>query len=1074
MNSESFYLNMLYDRGNPLNNLNQYLKTNDGNGYLKSIKLSFNKPYFKKLIKDYPFYPNNFKGTICSFLDLEKLSLNKIALFFSVLINLEKERINDFISLKKEFEYNVLVKNYDNACNIIVQVYKKFGLSLWLVDCVSIIYTLNHDVISSVKELEEIKENDFFLLLSLKNSVNIKHNYYLKQMEILFKGSNIKRSFYNYLRYILFVSVPKEEKEWKDILISSTNYSLIDMYLCLIDYLQGVYCNKYQINSTLVLCQDYLKCINDSKINIAFNFNNNSIKNDLYDKTVLELIDCFESSKYPKVINYFFSNDFKSYDSICIYVLTAISYLFSNDVPENKSTVVYNIILELIYVILKRDEKDAVNAIFRLATIARILKNFDIHKGICVFLALVANYDLGYSIQEMFSTFADIQVHKYEEKAKNYYLVPYISKRIKLDEKIINDYIKLYDDGKLLNYTDKAKYYCKEGYISLVFDKLIQEDSIEEATTLLVNSYMENKLLVYIIDVSLIIKNIEKKYKHKIPLTLEELCYVFIDLNMENLRDDCFLDLFDQFNGEFPIEIVKQINADDRVKDYFLYEICNTNRLSTIYLLFLSGEEAEDYRIEILNYLLKNDYYDKKIVMDEIEDVTKRRTLSRKIRKIDESKLIINADLLRKACNDDIAEKVELFNNTTPFTLKIEVDSSGMNRFKLVNNRSIILESLYNIYCKEFCFGNAGLDISLSTRVRHGTLTNQLLKVFSDNELIFDGHGKNDFFDYFFKSNRLDKKAAIVFVDFNLKINKILDYFVKNTLKVYIDTPIEGAIFDYRYNRNDYNKIFGDIILSNRISSDEIIMLINHYIIEQTNEYLFKIRNEKIQFLEDDLLKELDDLSDNIKEYYIDKKIEKDLERKIITCKTEIQNELKRITNWFVLSDYNEWEAFTFEELIQTCIEIDKNLFSGFEKVKIKIEQNIKTQIKGMYFREFVDIVLIIFNNAIVHSGYKDNLSILTVKCHFTEDSNNYYFSFSNNLNDSIDVNNLDTIIKRINNDYDNKKFLQLNIRQEGGMGLYKIMHIISSVIQQDNSFYINRDDHIFRIELQFSKEISG
>ena len=155
-------------------------------------------------------------------------------------------------------------------------------------------------------------------------------------------------------------------------------------------------------------------------------------------------------------------------------------------------------------------------------------------------------------------------------------------------------------------------------------------------------------------------------------------------------------------------------------------------------------------------------------------------------------------------------------------------------------------------------------------------------------------------------------------------------------------------------------------------------------------------------------------------------------------------------------------------------IKIDKNLFSGFEKVKIKIEQNIKTQIKGMYFREFVDIVLIIFNNAIVHSGYKDNLSILTVKCHFTEDSNNYYFSFSNNLNDSIDVNNLDTIIKRINNDYDNKKFLQLNIRQEGGMGLYKIMHIISSVIQQDNSFYINRDDHIFRIELQFSKEISG
>lgn len=1074
MKSETYYLNILNNRGNILYNLHHYLKTNSGSGYIKIIKLCFSKPVFKKLINYNSFYSDEFYGTICDSIGLKYLSLNQISLFFSALCNFEKEKINGFLSLKKEFEYNVLIKNYSYACDILGEVYKKYGISLWLIDCVSILCSLSKKITSLDKLFFNEDNKFYFSLFSLKNNLSTKHNYYLKQMDGIFNELKIDISLTNYLKYILFVSIPDKEEVWKDILLFSTNYSIIDMFICLTDYLQSIYCSGKKLDSKSLICQVHLKDLNKCKINVTFDLYNENTDYNFNDKTVLDLIEAFELSKHDKVINDFYSNEFKKYDSISMYVLTAISYLFSDNIPESKSSVLYNIILELMYVILKRDETDAISAIYRLATVARILKNFDIHKGICGFLLLVANYKLGYNINEMFSTVTDIIVSQYEEKSSNYSLVPYISKRIKLDEKIIHNYIDLYENRILPNYTNKPNIYYKEGYISLLFEKLIQEDYIEEATALLVNAYIENKLLVYVIDVSAIIKNIENKYTNRTPLTIEEFCYVFIDINMKEIRDDCFLDLFDDFNGQSPLEIVKQINSSDGVKKYFLYKICNTNRLSTIYQLFLSGEEAEDCRIKICNYLLNNtDFSDRKLIMDEIEDITKRRTLSKKIKKIDESKLIINADSLKAKCNDYIAEKIDLFNNTTQCTeIKIDVYSSMVN---VIDNHRIILESIYNIYCKEFCFGNSGLDISLSTRVRHGTLKNQLLKVFSDNELVFNGHGSNDYFDNYFKSNSIDKNVSIVFGDFYLNINKILDYFVKNILKVFIDTPIEGAIFNYAYDCKEYNKIFGSIInRSNKISSDEVTMLINHYIIEKTNGYLNIIRNEKLKSLEDELLKELDNLLNKIIKYHMDKKVEKDLGRKIVTCKTEIQNELKSIKNWFVLSEYNNWDSFTFEELIQTSIEIDKSLFSGFEKVNINIEQKNKIYLKGDYFREFVDVVLIIFNNAIVHSDYKDSLSDLEITCTFTEDTNNYCLSFSNNLNDSIDVIELDKIINRINNDYKSKKYLQLNVRQEGGMGLYKVMHIIFSIMQQGNSFYIYRYDNIFSIVLYFKKEISA
>lgn len=835
------------------------------------------------------------------------------------------------------------------------------------------------------------------------------------------------------------------------------------MYLCTADFLNEVFTTQNQIKPLYQICKEYLYDINDFTINIP---------NKQDDDLGKEYIESFNESNYSTVINNFYSIDNTNYDSISLYILTSISYLLIGEHPEPSESVIYCMIVELMFTVLKRNEQEAINAIYRLAAIARLLRTFAFHKGISVFLRLVANFDLGCDIEQLYSTSIDNTFKSYIDNSNNLSIMPFASKIKNYDYDVISNYLKQYNSQNIPGYNEISQIYFKECFVSLCLERLYNAN-IEEATNLLVNSFIENKLLVYTVEVKPIIEYISKKYKDKKHLSLDEICYVFIDSNMEGIMDDCFLDLFDEFFEQYPIDIINQINTNDEIKYYFLYEICKIKRLTTIYLLFSSTEEAEKYRIRILEHLIEQKAYEKKILMDEIEDITKRRMLRKKLKRINECKLIINEDSLRKSCFDIINEQVDLFNNTIPVMIRIESENQPDQFVKLIDRQVDILKNIYGIYCKEFCFGNSGLDISLSTRVRHGTLTNQVLKAFSDNDMVVNGHGKNDFFNKYILSGELDNNVTDLLSRFNSSINKILDYFVKNTLKVFVDTPIEGAVFDYRYDLTDILRLFEIVIFKQRISADEAIEILNNYLIEKTNEYLAFIRREKIKELENNLINELDGLINSIKNYCDDTNTQKDIERKIITCKTDVQTELKRIANWFVLSDYNDWESFSFGELIETCAEIDKNLFTGFEMVDVSVNDDVKIKIKGNYFAELVDIVLIIFNNAIVHSNYMNNLKKLTINCDFKEDTNSFYLLFSNNIDESINAAKLDDTIERINLDYENKKYRELNVRQEGGMGLYKIMHIMDSNNQLNSMFYINRNENIFRIELHFSKVIS-
>lgn len=723
--------------------------------------------------------------------------------------------------------------------------------------------------------------------------------------------------------------------------------------------------------------------------------------------------------------------------------------------------------------ILSKDEKNTITAVNNLVSIARLLRTFRIQKGLCLFLEAFSGYNLKTFFREQFITDADSRYLDNEFESENVLIFPCKSKVYKLDEKQISNFMDNFEFS--VEKFPKALFYFKEAYIKHKISIYINNSDFIQAIRTFVLAYAENKLMAYLLNTTEFVNTISHKIKNGEGLSLEELCYIFID-NEELFiqeRRNCFLNYFDHSLIEEPLDLTVDKNQSESIVLFFLDNICTKEMLSSLYRKFKSTEAVENYRLEICEYLLQKDsYINKKDLMAEAEKISKTRALSKKLKAVEKSRITINTDFIKNNCYEAINEEVDAYNVTEADSVYVTAIINGIPVLAYANRHNKILRNMYNIYAKEFCFGNQSIDLSLSARVRHGAFSNQILKAFTDNNLTFNGHGRNDFFNARIEKNTIDPEICKEFLRFSSKIKEILDYFTQHTLKVVLDKPIEDAVFRYDFDEVDLFPVYEKFNNINYITFDDSTFVLNDFLLRKTNEYLTIIKNEKLPNLLQNIIFEIDSLSSSIKKFILNDEEQKIIERLMINCKTEVQNTFEIVSEWFSISEYNDWEHYSFKELTETCHEIAKSLFRGFDNLIVNCENTDTLVFNGHTFRDMVDILLIVFNNAILHSGYKEQLQSLNLNVELTMDSSFLYLSFVNNLSDDIDLNELDQRIVDINKNFNNKSYLKINTRQEGGMGLYKIMHTLFSVLKLGNSFYVSRHENNFRVELKIQKEI--
>lgn len=1063
MNCETYYLNLLYGRGNFHRNINSYIKLNDGSGYRKVILLCDANPTYKKAFGYNDMFAQHFCGGLMKTLSLEGLSMDKLITLSTHMLLTSKQRLNDFLNLKNQFEQYILTKSYDFAKKTLISVYQEFGMSLWLLDGVSILKNLNSNdkqaFLISFNELEK----SYYDLFNLKNNIKERHNYYIKKMNEMINCEKLTEEQVDFLQYFLFVSTPKSEINWLNVIKNTYYFSFIDMYLVVKQYLLHADLSENRFNKD---CFDYILQINDIE-GSTYSINENKAIEDAE-----KIMALFNDDQFESVITSFFSVESNFYNYFGAYKLVALSSLFLNEKISN-SKVLSVYIIYLMCLILSRDETSTIAAINKLLSIARLLRSFQIQKGLCLFIQCLTGYDFGVSLREHIQTKVDYVFFDKEYESENLLFLPYKSQLYKVSDEQISKYIDCFEE--FVETFPSARFYFKEAYIRYKIDLFVANLDFVQATKMFVLAYAENKLLAYVLNTTEIVKSISDKIKNGESLLLEELCYIFIDNSVFFVeeRRNCFLNYFDSSDVEEPLDLINEETKTDPIVLFFLYNVCNKEMLLNLYRKFKSTEAVENYRLKICEFLLEIDgYINKKDLMAEAEKISKSRALSKKMKEVDKSRVTINTDFIKSNCFDEIDDEVAAYNVTGSESFFVTDIIDGIPVFAFTNIHNTILNNMYNVYAKEFCFGNHSIDLSLSTRVRHGAFSNQILKAFTDNNLTFNGHGKNEFINKLIEKNAIDADVCKVFLKFSDKIEKLLDYFTQHTLKVVLDKPIKDAVFRYDLDDCDLFPIYDEFRNVEYVTFDDVASVLNDFLLQKTNEYLTKIKNEELPTLLQNIISEIDSLSVEIKEFILDQEESRFIERSLINCKTDVQKSFELVAEWFSLSEYNDWENYDFKELIETCQEISKSLFSDFDNLTVNNQIADSCVFRGKTFRDMVDIVLIIFNNAVLHSGYKEHLQALGINVELTEDSSALYMSFVNNLSDEVDINELDHKIAAINKSFGDKSYLKINTRQEGGMGLYKIMHTLFSVLKLGNGFYVSRYESNFRVEIKIQKEI--
>lgn len=1067
MNSKKYLLDIILNKGNCLLNLTNFLKIDNGENFMKASNLVIKNIDLNKIIEPH-YFPKNFASI--TFPDyLQGLNLNKLLLWYCSQLKTYSNKIDTFVKYKESFEGYVLTKQYQNALNILIEVESNFGLSLWLVESYCLLEEFFEKQPMFVGKLDEIALNFYY---HFKGKCNTKDPFfsYNKRVRKNLDGANVDEELYSYYSYKLFLSPVTTDNDWKNIILVEGMYSLIDIYITVTNCLQYYFSKSIYNNKNFIItkCYKTIQGLSCPTCKIMHNILTKSDESELYEASISNFIAAFENNEHKKVVELFFSNSSKLFKSFVAFRFAAISMLILNEEPEKTNGLLINEVVQLLFNIFRKSEIENIKtSIERLSVLARVLHSFSIHKGICIFLRIVANHNCFYSIHEQYNSLEDINLINFELNSDSDALLPFKSIYCKQsDEQIIAIENKL--EGLS---TDKYVYnYYKEAYYRMKILKNIESNNFSEATFFLIESYIKNMFLIFTMNIAKVSENINNKIVECNSLSLEELCYVFIDNDFEEQKIDCFLNFLDDNDFVEPLGIIKSDYHVELVY-YFLYVICDKKMLKKIYWLFDSAEEVKEYRLEICNFLLTvEEFKNNKELKLEIEELTKNLELKKRLIDVDKSRVFVDVGDIYKRTYSDIDRQVEIFNSIPPNTY-VKIDGKE-NVFYCNNPRRYILEEMYLIYTREFCFSGSGIDTSLSTRVRHGSLSNQILRTLTDNALAYNSYDSNKLFSKFDKNGIISEEINSCLHKFNVNINQKLEYLRQHTLKVFVDEPIEGAVFDYSFSASDEKyllELFGNVEKTN---TEKVISALNDILTIKTNNFLVTIKDKVLPELLNSLIDECNKFNENITPY-IEKKSDKgNVGKKIADCKAALYSEINTISEWFSLNNSDNWDSFSFDDLINMCFEIEKKLFSGFESININRFKECDFIFKGNIFRQCIDIILMLFNNAIQHSGFIGQLSNLKINLLLKSDSNSIYLIVENNLADTIDKEALNSTIIEINNNYNVQKYLMINTREEGGMGLLKVMAILFSATRAYEQFYVSMYENKFRVEIKIKKEI--
>lgn len=1095
---------------------------------------------FQSLLWKNSYFPANYKDFVLKE-PYSTVSLEKELNWLTILFTHYSPKINLFIEKKQLFEKELLLGNYTKCIDILNFMDNNICYSYWGMEHRFLVTQLKDGIVANYdlrQDLWQHTNNPIYYNLitffnykaELEYSLSSYKNS-LQSFKKIFKVSGLYADYFDYKLAYFDLSF----SDMLNIISVENNSSLIDLYILYRDILCLVF--SQQINSIPLNVYDNLKFIMGSikdisleKIRIIYEVENDipihSINEDI---TINEIIDLYTKGDYEIVLEKCYELLLKtpsSFELSELYI-KALLHLEKDYIPIEQKDSLQNRGLERFYDFLQKEEKYG-ESISDILILCNSFNNTDWAKQLYFKLHSYNNDSitvdrLCYSYSP-YNTSWDYKVFGVNSQMEDY-LNQLSSSETKLFFKsILSDnsnnqtsvpsYRYAFYKSEFLSsnneidnasqlispfIADKIPQYLKEQIYRRLYNNYFILGEYERAISLYVEGYLKNENFVFQIDTSNLLDTLEKNNFNNIEYDLN----VNIFLKEANAKDYIRYIAYSNFMQSLGLTKPSQIDISTMENKekilYFLFYAADRKVLSKAVRYFKNSNEVLHERVLIcqkLFHIKKDDIY-----IQEITNLTQELNIKARIKEVDQSKIyvdesgIINSETseIEKAFNryklvssiKDIDE-IDYIDPSTDALRKYyegKIDYEAFHQAqKKIDFKYLLFMQIYEDIRDKFLFSNRnGLDYYLSTRIRHGTIINQLRKQFQANSLVTnrkseedDSYTLDEYWSVRVLNLDLDKKAKLQerLATFSATIDKPIFQLKNELIQIKTEKPetVTTGVFDFTLQYTGYTLESYYFAKFQYISDfKEFIAEIFDFLWFFTEEGLNYLRHLISNDLKNLFTQELNSLEKDVRDIIVNNKNSHKLLTAIANCRTNMQADIDIVERWFNRKISTELD-FSINDAVETSIEIINNINGRFF---VDISKQIECDLifKGIYFNHFVDLFKIFITNIVDYYKYSNqcqgHLSITT------EDTS-LYFEIRNPLQDNENKNHLLSIIDKKKSELADISYNTI-IRKEGNTGMIKACNIIKYAFRDSGNIFdlfIDNNEFVVKGKINYKKMI--
>nr|WP_152513186.1 hypothetical protein [Pseudomonas sp. P818] len=1026
------------------------------------------------------------------------------------LLEIHADVVIDFLKTQDLVLSNVLFQEYEEALSCVSGFEDKFGISAWSTSLQGTLLSIvspgaQREFLEDT--VRDSKSNDFFKALAF-NLTNRFDDPEALQSESKFFELKIKRTFsgrmLNFLMYKLLPFNVEFKYDFEMILDIEKDSSAVDVFLCLTDF---AICNMHSQDVVIQrLCKTVLSDLSKrfqhqliSDLAVAFGL----LSPELIARNMLAVVDDYTSGDYASVHNRMLA-DVSLISNFGLVEIWAKSLARSNVHHEG---LLSNILVPLVDVITR--SQDYERACAELFAYCHAFSMFKWFRELRYFLEretrfysrevneLIFNTSL---LCSSLSTPAKLQVLARRGLIPDSdleLLMPQNSVTSKLFSRMRAQTIlqPTADELEGIELSRQLRF-CASWNVSRgryedaipILETLVKSSDVrtsqdaskalvevyraieqpEMAAQVYVGAVLENSYLLSAFDskglsdaCASIIKT-SKSVSVPIALSLHSR-YVGDDYDAAlKYSFECFLKNNDLVS---PLQLLTQDAAADPGVVYFLRYIC-TPEVMKLYLYFDGPKQIEQCRVEICKFLLTIHEGDEELLF-EVKDRTRRLVLREAVNQVQSGRIFSDANFLTGPTSSALKALYERFASLRQQDFSSLKDEVSLQEFLRVmrqekslidhahaihiqdlvlNEKNAVFLKLIKLVRDEFAFGERGLNLYLSTRVRHGHFPTAIRKPLLENKLL--ASKATDAAEYKLARNwqvffqpAADAESVVEssVINFSLKFNELIDEVNDKWFRIFtIDQDISGlrkegevdnSLFNYSVTALEAYYLQSE--LSVKASYTDFIASVSKWLWVRTEQNLINLRERLSNDMNDRAFSMLDELGKSVISkcgmetlgYFPDA---------LARARNGLLQAFETVQGWFARAQGGNLKEFE--------IDIPVQIVSMAIDVEVSLDDQSKLCWDGQALNALVDALFILFENAVSKSKLSKQDIDLTVSALTTDEA--LTISVRNNCARVVNILEANEGLERYRNP-ERYQSAASAAQGEGGSGFFKLWHLL-------------------------------